>query len=90
MSQSEFEAQLRRDGYQVVYNGQPPNHQASEHTHPWDARILVLGGAITLTRGGIAETFTTGASCEVPANTLHSEQVGPQGVAYLAGRRTPA
>jgi len=26
----------------------------------------------------------------VPAGTVHAEQIGPQGVRYLAGRRQPA
>jgi quercetin dioxygenase-like cupin family protein len=48
---------------------------------------MVIGGAITLTRGGKAEIFRTGDSCAVPAGEVHAEQVGPQGVAYIAGRR---
>ena len=42
MNQSEFEAELRRDGYQVVYNGFAPDTVNAEHSHDWDARLMLL------------------------------------------------
>ena len=48
---------------------------------------MVIGGEITLTRAGKAETFRVGDSCAVSAGEMHAEHVGPQGVAYVAGRR---
>jgi quercetin dioxygenase-like cupin family protein len=87
MNQSDFEADLRREGYEVFYGGMRADQVNPDHTHDWDARVMVIGGAITLTRGGKAEIFRTGDSCAVPAGEVHAEQVGPQGVAYIAGRR---
>jgi len=90
MNREEFEADLLREGYQVFYSGMRANEVLPEHGHDWDARVMVIGGEITLTRDGKAETFRTGDSCSVPANYPHAEQVGPQGVAFIAGRRTAA
>ena len=87
MNQSEFEADLLREGYQVVYSGFLPNQNNPEHVHSWDARLMVVGGEITITRDGKPETFHSGDCCVLPANCPHTEQVGPQGVAYIAGRR---
>jgi len=87
MNQSEFEADLKREGYDIYYGGLRADHHAPEHGHDWDARVFVMGGEITITRDGKAETFRAGDSCAVPANYPHAEQVGPQGVAYIAGRR---
>jgi quercetin dioxygenase-like cupin family protein len=87
MNQSEFEADLLREGYQVVYSGLRPNQNNPEHVHGWDARLMVIGGEITITRDGKDETFRRGDCCVVPANYPHIEQAGPQGVAYIAGRR---
>jgi len=87
MSQSEFEAELRRQGYQVFYGGLRAGTVNPDHAHDWDARVMVIGGEITLTRGGKAETFRAGDSCAVAAGEIHAEHVGPQGVAYVAGRR---
>ena len=88
MNQSEFEAELRRDGYQVVYNGFKPGEVNADHSHEWDARLMILGGEIAITRGGRTETFRAGDTCSVAAGERHAEHVGPQGVAYIAGRRT--
>jgi len=90
MNQSEFEAELRREGYQVFYGGLKAAEVNPDHTHDWDARVMVLAGEITLTRGGKAETFRAGGSCAVAAGETHAEHVGPQGVAYIAGRRAAA
>jgi mannose-6-phosphate isomerase-like protein (cupin superfamily) len=87
MKQSEFEADLRREGYQVFYGGLQAGMVNPDHAHDWDARVMVVGGEITLIRDGNAETFRAGDSCAVPAGEVHAERVGPQGVAYIVGRR---
>jgi len=87
MHQNEFEAELAREGYQIFYGGLKPGEINPDHAHDWDARVLVIGGEITLTRAGKSETFRAGDSCAVTAGELHAEHVGPQGVAYIAGRR---
>ena len=88
MSQSDFEAALHRDGYQIFYGGLKAGEVNPEHSHDWDARVMVIGGEITLTRAGRSETFRAGDTCGVAAGEMHTEHVGPQGVAYIAGRRT--
>jgi len=87
MNQSEFEADLKREGYEVFYGGLRPNHTNPEHTHDWHARVMVIGGEITIARDGRSDTFRDGDSCSVAAGELHAEHVGAQGVAYIAGRR---
>ena len=88
MNQSDFEADLRREGYQIFYGGMGAGQVNPDHTHDWDARVMVIGGEITMTRRGKAQTFQVGDSCAVAAGEVHAEHVGPQGVAYIAGRRT--
>lgn len=87
MNQSEFEADLLREGYEVFYGGLRAGMLNEEHAHDWDARVMVIGGEITITRAGQAQTFRVGDSCAVPAGERHIEQVGRQGVAFIAGRR---
>jgi len=87
MTPTEFEADLRREGYQVFYGGLRANETNPEHGHDWHARVMVIGGEITITRDGKPETFRTGDSCAVPANYPHAEKVGPQGVAFISGRK---
>ena len=43
-----------------------------DHAHDWDARVMVIGGEITLTRGGKAETFRVGDSRAVAAGEIRA------------------
>src|ERR1700761_1524624 len=87
MDRLEFEADLRRDGYRVVNSSVKPNLVAPNHCHDFDAKALVLGGDITITRDNTPVTFRAGECFEVPAGSMHAEHVGPEGVALLSGRR---
>jgi quercetin dioxygenase-like cupin family protein len=87
MDRLEFEAELRREGYSVVNASLTPNLRVANHCHDFDARLFVLGGEITITRGNNSETLRAGQCCEVAANCMHAEHVGPEGVAYVSGRR---
>jgi mannose-6-phosphate isomerase-like protein (cupin superfamily) len=87
MDRLEFEAELRRDGFSVVNASLKPNLKVANPCHDFDARLFVLGGEITITRDNNPETFRAGQCCEVPTNCMHAEFVGPEGVAYVSGRR---
>ena len=86
MDRLEFEAELRREGYRVVNSSVKPNLVAPNHCHDFDAKALVLGGEITVTRDNKAETFQAGDHCEIPAGCQHTTKVGPEGVAYIVGK----
>jgi uncharacterized cupin superfamily protein len=87
MNRAEFEADLRRDGYEVSEGEIAPNVQRSPHAHDFDTRVMVLQGSITLVFGEDRRCFAAGDTCSVPAGTMHAEQTGAEGVHYLAGRR---
>src|SRR5215467_9498281 len=87
MDKAEFESQLRSDGYRVVNSSLKPNLASGNHCHDFDARAWVLGGEITITRDNSPATYRAGQCFEVPAGCMHAEQVGPEGVALLSGRR---
>ena len=87
MDRLSFEAELRREGYRVLNSSLRPNLVDPDHTHEFDAKVLILGGEITIARDGKPETFHAGQCCAVPAGCVHAEQVGPEGVAYISGRR---
>lgn len=85
LTREAFESDLRRDGFDVVHGGQKAGHTTDPHAHDFDARIMVLGGEITQIRDGKPQTFRAGDHCEIPADCMHAEQVGPEGVAFIAG-----
>lgn len=82
-----FREGLVRDGFEVVERDRPPGPPGEAHAHPYDARLLILGGAFIVTRDGVAVRHGPGEICEVPAGVVHAEAVGPEGARFIAGRR---
>jgi mannose-6-phosphate isomerase-like protein (cupin superfamily) len=90
MNRAEFEADLRREGYELREGKIEPNVHRDAHAHEFDARLLVLEGSVTLVFGTDRCTYGPGDSCSVPAGTMHEEHTDAEGVRFLAGRRPPA
>jgi quercetin dioxygenase-like cupin family protein len=53
----------------------------------FDARLLVLEGEMTITRGDDERPYGAGDNFEMSAGCCHAERCGPEGARYLAGRR---
>jgi len=91
MSRVAFETELRDQGYaEVVDRRMEANAVNPEHHHEFDARLLILEGALTITRDGDERTYRAGDSFAMSAGCRHAERCGPEGARYLAGRRYPA
>ncbi len=61
------------------------------HTHPFEARALVLAGEIRiLTEQGPERTYRAGDVFHLRQAEPHAEWYGPQGVTYLSGRKVTA
>jgi quercetin dioxygenase-like cupin family protein len=87
-SEAEFKTRLRREGFTEVVAGEmTPNEHRDSHAHDYDVLGLVLRGDITLTCGGAARTYRAGDDFAMAAGIPHVEDVGADGVRYLAGRR---
>jgi quercetin dioxygenase-like cupin family protein len=88
MDARDFADILRAEGFtEVLTRSLPPGQAVPEHTHPFDAKLLVTGGAFTLARDGQATTYGPGDVFSVPAGHRHAETAGPEGAAIIAGRR---
>jgi mannose-6-phosphate isomerase-like protein (cupin superfamily) len=90
MDRAEFEADVRREGYELREGEIEPNVHRAAHAHEFDARLFVLDGSITLVFGDERCTYRVGDSCSVSAGTMHEEHTEADGVRYLAGRRPAA
>ena len=90
MNRAEFEADVRREGYELREGQIEPNVHRAAHAHEFDARLFVLDGSITLVFGDERCNYCAGDSCTVPAGTMHEEHTEVDGVRYLAGRRPAA
>ncbi len=90
MSRVAFETELQEQGYaELVDRRMEANAVNPEHAHEFDARLLVLEGALTITRDGDERTYRAGDSFAMSAGCRHAERCGPEGARYLAGRRYP-
>ena len=90
MNRTEFEADLRREGYELREGKIDPNVHRDAHAHDFDARLFVVEGSVTLVFGSDRVTYGPGDSCNVPAGTMHEEHTEGDGVRFLAGRRPAA
>ena len=92
MERAEFERKLQAEGYTELFDRQmEASGIGPEHSHEFDALLLVLKGEMRVACNGKPETFRVGDLCSVPARTPHTEQFGSgtEGVHYLAGWRYP-
>ena len=87
MDRAGFEAGLERDGFELVQRMMPAGTVNEDHDHPFDARLFVLSGEMTITYQGESRLYGPGDSCEFAAGTLHAEKVGAADFHYLAGLR---
>ena len=87
MDRQTFEAELKRDGYEIQTNTTPGAKVNPEHSHPFEVRAMVLKGALALTTGGATKTYKPGEIFTMPKGCLHHESYGDEGAVTLVGRK---
>lgn len=86
---ADYEAALRREGFdEVLVREWQPNHDTGSHSHPFDAKALVVAGEMWLMpEGGPTQHLLAGDRFELDADVPHSERYGAEGATYWVGRR---
>jgi quercetin dioxygenase-like cupin family protein len=88
MTQAEFEAALRRDGFAEIATGEmKPNEKRPAHSHDYAVRALVTHGDISLDCAGGRRRYGVGDVFTLAAGEEHAEAIGESGVRYIVGRR---
>ena len=88
MDRIKFKEKMERDGFTVNEKSMAAGTVNRDHTHPFDARLFVLDGHITIGQGGEEKVFGPGDICSGDADVEHSEKVGSlMDVTYLAALR---
>ena len=88
MDRIEFKEKMERDGFTVSKKPMATCTVNQDHTHPFDARLFVLAGHVTIWQGSEEKVFGPGDICSVDADVEHSEKVGSlMDVTYLAALR---
>lgn len=90
MDRTEFMTTLAREGFpdavEVVKDGAG---FAPEHTHPFEAKALILAGDMRIRVGDAERVYQVGDIFHLQPGVVHSEDYGQQGVTYLVGRKMP-
>ncbi len=88
MTREEFERMLNAEGIDTIVEvTREPNGSLDTHTHPFEARALILEGEITVVAEGRTIHCKAGDTFHLAPDVPHTESYGPQGVRYLAGRK---
>lgn len=89
ISPESFTQTLLNEGYaDPVQVEREPNGFWDTHTHPFEAKALILQGEIRIRAGNGAEhTYTAGEIFHLAHEEPHAEWYGPQGVVYVVGRK---
>ena len=84
---AEFEAAERAAGCtEVLVRSWDPNAEIPQHTHPFNARAVVVQGEMWLTVDGQTQHLRIGDRFDLAAGTPHSERYGPEGAVYWVAR----
>ena len=89
MNQEQFLQSLLQDGFpEPVEVQQVPSGRLGVHEHPFEVRALVIEGYITIVVDGRSRNYNVGDVFQLELMQPHAESYGPQGVKYLASRKT--
>ena len=88
MERAQFEQDLRALGYELSTVTRAAHGRLDLHTHPFEARALILAGEIRIQCAGQEEKlYRPGEVFHLAHEEPHSESYGPGGVSYLVGRK---
>jgi quercetin dioxygenase-like cupin family protein len=89
MDRTAFTEILLKEGFpDAVFVTREPNTVMDVHTHPFEAKALIVDGEMHIRVGDDERLYRVGDVFHLPANKAHAERYGPNGVSYLVGRKT--
>jgi quercetin dioxygenase-like cupin family protein len=88
VDENEFRLKAKEEGYSEPEVHEVEHAPAKEmHTHDHSVLSLVLSGQFTMFYEHGATTYGPGDWCENPRGTLHTEQIGTDGVVALVAKK---
>jgi quercetin dioxygenase-like cupin family protein len=88
MDREAFTESLTKDGFpDAVVVKREANTEMDVHAHPFEAKALILEGGMHIRADETERVYKVGDVFHLPANKLHAERYGPNGVMYLVGRK---
>ena len=90
MTPDQFASLLEQEGFEpAVTVTRDAGGMLADHTHPFEAKALILSGDIRIVTAAPERVYQTGEVFHLQALEPHSEFYGLVGVSYLVGRKTP-
>ena len=84
----EFQTTMLAQGYdEVLVRDWEPGQVVGTHSHPFDAKALVVRGEMDLTADGRTQHIAAGGGFELARGVPHDERYGPEGATYWVARR---
>jgi quercetin dioxygenase-like cupin family protein len=91
MNQEQFKHLLIEEGFQdLVIVEREADGYLDTHTHPFEAKALILEGSVVLQVDDETLSFKVGDVFHLSHAKPHTERYGPTGVKYLVGRKAEA
>jgi quercetin dioxygenase-like cupin family protein len=88
MTETEHIKQLEAEGFSPVYVWDAePQESDPDHNHPFDTKLIILEGEITIEMNGKTEMLRKGASMFIPREEQHSGLAGKDGCRYIVGEK---
>ena len=89
MTKEQFLQLLQQEGFPApVEVHQIPNGSLDLHTHPFEVKALVIEGSIQIILNGRNVEYHSGDLFQLDFEQAHAESYGPEGVSYLASRKS--
>lgn len=88
MDCKQFLKMVHSEGFkEVVRVTREPGAMLASHTHPFEAKALILDGEIRIATATDDRTYCAGDIFHLRAHEPHAEFYGRNGVQYLVGRK---
>ncbi len=87
MQRDAFERELANEGFTAFVTVTREAGGLDTHTHPFEAKALILAGEIVIRVGDVERRYGEGDVFHLAAGEPHAERYGPAGVQYLVGRK---
>jgi quercetin dioxygenase-like cupin family protein len=88
MNQSDFEEQLKKQGFaEVELQTLAPRHGKGRHRHHFEIRGLVISGTFVVQQRGDPVAYRPGEIFSVAEGELHDEWIEADGAIVLVGRK---
>lgn len=88
INQQETIDQLAKEGFgDIEVYEDKPNLEYAKHTHEKLTVHVIVSGGMMLTDANENKELVAGERFDIPAGTIHSAKIGPEGCKYIVAEK---